>query len=354
MANLTNLAAYLPEAKAQISLDSAPSYTPGPGEILVRNESLSFNALEAHIQTKAVNPLNYPAIIGNSFGGTIVSVGPDVTSLAVGDKVGVTRHKLVSGNPKYGSYQKFALAKADSVSRLEEDNNLDDASGIMINIATVVSVATLHMKLGSPLDSPFPAAGSKEKKSKVLVYGGSSPLGALAVKYIVDLGHEVVTTSSPGAFDWVSGHGAKVVLDHTKAPGEVLSELKANSPFSGGIFDAIGTPPVTALLSSLLTDLEGGGKYFTVFPLLPNNPPLQPNIERIFTSYYHAFTEEDNKELRNWTYGTYIPQGLKKGWIIPTRVEKVMGGLGAVQDVLTKMAKGQTGGRKFIVDPSQE
>jgi hypothetical protein len=33
---------------------------------------------------------------------------------------------------------------------------------------------------------------------------------------------------------------------------------------------------------------------------------------------------------------TYIPQRLNRGWIIPTRVEKVAGGLGAVQGVFTK------------------
>jgi NADPH:quinone reductase-like Zn-dependent oxidoreductase len=170
----------------------------------------------------------------------------------------------------------------------------------------------------------------------------------------VDLGHEVVTTSSPASLDWVSGHGAKVVVDHTKPAGEVIRELKANGPFTGGVFDVVDTPPVTALLTSLLADLEGGGKYFTVFPLLPNSPPLPPNIKRVFTSYYHAFTKDKNKELGNWTYETYILQGLKKGWIIPTRVEKVVGGLGAVQGVMNKMAKGMTGGRKFIVEPSEK
>jgi NADPH:quinone reductase-like Zn-dependent oxidoreductase len=103
-----------------------------------------------------VIPLNYPVIVGNSFGGTVVSVGPDVFTFTVGDKVRVTRHKLVSGDPKYGSYQKFALAKAESVSKLEDRTNLDDASAIMINIATVLSVASIYMKLGSPLHSPFP------------------------------------------------------------------------------------------------------------------------------------------------------------------------------------------------------
>jgi hypothetical protein len=60
----------------------------------------------------------------------------------------------------------------------------------MINIVTVVSVASIYLKLGSPLLSPFPAPRSTDRKSKVLVYEGSSPLGALAVNCIVGLGHK--------------------------------------------------------------------------------------------------------------------------------------------------------------------
>jgi NADPH:quinone reductase-like Zn-dependent oxidoreductase len=174
----------------------------------------------------------------------------------------------------------------------------------MIDIATVVSVASIYMKLNSPLLSPFPGPRSKDRKRKVLVYGGSSPLGAQAVKYIVKyivgLGHKVVTTPSPSSSDWASRHSAKVIIDHTKLSAEVLGELRANGPFDGREFDAIGTPPVTALLTPLLADLEGRGNYFTVFPLLPNNSPLQPILRgcfRAITSY------SPRRKIRTWRAG---------------------------------------------------
>jgi hypothetical protein len=43
-------------------------------------------------------------------------------------------------------------------------------------------------------------------------------------------------------------------------------------------------------------------------------------------------------------------QGLKNGWIVPIRVEKVACELSAVQEALIKMAKWETGRRKFFVD----
>jgi hypothetical protein len=48
-------------------------------------------------------------------------------------------------------------------------------------------------------------------------------------------------------------------------------------------------------------------EIFTVFPLLPNSPPLPPNIERAFTSYYNSFTEEENKELEIGRMDIYPP-----------------------------------------------
>jgi hypothetical protein len=72
----------------------------------------------------------------------------------------------------------------------------------------------------------------------------------------------------------------------------------------------------------------------------------------VFSSYYHAFTEEENKVLANCVYGTYIPQGLKNGWIIPTRVGQVGGDMGAAQGVEQDGQRRDR--RKFIVNHSEE
>ena len=45
-----NKAAWLNEARANIAVADAEDYTPGPGEVVVRNEAIGFNPIEAKIQ----------------------------------------------------------------------------------------------------------------------------------------------------------------------------------------------------------------------------------------------------------------------------------------------------------------
>ena len=84
-------------------------------------------------------------------------------------------------------------------------------------------------------------------------------------------------------------------------------------------------------------------------------PPLggliPENVERVFVSYHHALTEEKNKELSKWLFEVYIPKGLRNGWIIPSRTQKLEGGLGAAQKAMNMMWEGKTGGNKLIVNP---
>jgi hypothetical protein len=47
---MSNLAAWLKAAHADIIVGSAGIYAPGPRELLVRNESIGLNPLEAKLQ----------------------------------------------------------------------------------------------------------------------------------------------------------------------------------------------------------------------------------------------------------------------------------------------------------------
>jgi len=115
------------------------------------------------------------------------------------------------------------------------------------------------------------------------------------VKYIVDLGHKVITTSCPSSFDWVSRHGAKAITDHTKFSAEVLGELRVNGPFVGGVFDAIGTLPVTALLTSLLADFEAEGSTLLYF--LSSQRSATP--AEYLRGYFRAVTMHSSRKIRN-------------------------------------------------------
>lgn len=47
---MSNQASWIKEARADVILGPADVYTPGPGEILVKNECIGFNPIESKIQ----------------------------------------------------------------------------------------------------------------------------------------------------------------------------------------------------------------------------------------------------------------------------------------------------------------
>ena len=57
------------------------------GEILVKVEATALNPLDWKIQAYGLIVEKYPAILGFDGAGTVVEVGEDVTSFAVGDRV---------------------------------------------------------------------------------------------------------------------------------------------------------------------------------------------------------------------------------------------------------------------------
>src|SRR5262249_14528452 len=85
---------------------------PGPREILIRIGAAGVGPWDGWIRAgKSVLPQPLPLILGSDLSGEIVTIGPGVSELNVGDQVyGVT-------NPRFiGAYAEYAVASAAMVS----------------------------------------------------------------------------------------------------------------------------------------------------------------------------------------------------------------------------------------------
>ncbi|KAF7587223.1 hypothetical protein BBP40_007536 [Aspergillus hancockii] len=221
--------------RLNVEIGPAQLYTPGPGDVLVKIESIGFNAVEAKIQKYAALPISYPGILGVAFAGIVEEVGPTVTSIKKGDRVVVS--KWHNGGSSYSAFQKYALARESCLAKLGPSTTFDDASIAITNLATIV--AALSIKLG--LEPPPISAGPQGKR--VLVYGGSSSCGS----------------SSCGRFafkDIVTKHNPSHIIDHTLPHEQLVGELKRYGPYDA-VFDAIGTPPVTSVLVTMFGEVGG-------------------------------------------------------------------------------------------------
>jgi NADPH:quinone reductase-like Zn-dependent oxidoreductase len=72
--------------RAPLALIKVPTIQPAGREVLVRVEWTASTPLDLH-QNDGGLLVNYPHILGDNVTGTILKIGPEVRSLAVGDKV---------------------------------------------------------------------------------------------------------------------------------------------------------------------------------------------------------------------------------------------------------------------------
>ena len=77
-------------------------------ELLVKNAVIAFNPVDYKTAKLGIFPLQYPAILGSTFGGRVEAVGSQVTGFRIGEKVVAWRKSGVVGN-QYGAYQRYVL-----------------------------------------------------------------------------------------------------------------------------------------------------------------------------------------------------------------------------------------------------
>lgn len=223
---------------------------------------------------------------------------------------------------------------------------LEDGATAILNIAAVTSALHVHLGLGLPSLSGTISPNSK----KVLIYGGTSSCGGLAIKFASTAGYGVVTTSSPKHKSYVQSLSPGHIIDHIQTPDALLAEIEQQGPYDA-IFDTIGTPPVTNLLYDYLSSV-GGGSYNTIIPLSGAEKPIPPKVERKFAPYNFIFADLKYEKLARWLYKEYVPKGLESGLILATRPQLVEGGLEEVQHALDLMDRGQVSGHKLILYPN--
>ncbi|KXT00803.1 hypothetical protein AC578_2923 [Pseudocercospora eumusae] len=342
---MTHQAAWIKSKNAILEIASSETPSPGPEELLVKVEAIAFNPVESKVQRFEfeVHPIKYPHVLGFSYAGTVQAVGPGVKGFAKGDRITTLRPPSKLNDNRFGAFQQYALANMHSSAKLLPGTTLAAGAATILNLATVTAAFSLFQGL----DRPQLSGSTSPKGQRILVYGGSSSCGGLAVQYAAAAGYDVVTTSSPRNMNDVATLKPAAILDHTKPRAEVVKALQEHGPYYR-ILDTIGVPSVTKILADYLSSI-GGGTYNTLIPMLPGTDPLPDNVERKFENYGWAVGQDES--LREWFYNELLPKGLESGIIVPTRPRWIEGGLHATQKALDMMYDGEVSGCKLILSP---
>jgi NADPH:quinone reductase-like Zn-dependent oxidoreductase len=224
----------------------------------------------------------------------------------------------------------------------------EDAATLGVGITTVGQ--SLYQALGLPL----PGSGIKAG-FPILIYGGSSATGTLAIQYARLSGSSpIITTCSPGNFDLVKSLGADAVFDY-RDPDCVQKIREYTNGTLMHVLDCIANGPTIDICSAALST---GGK---VVYLLSSAKHTREDVQPLYTLGYTVIGEYFRFSVAKKEYPPR-PEDYEFGKMFWALSEKLLadgqirahptqvgsGGLKGVFDGLQAMREGKVSGAKLV------
>jgi NADPH2:quinone reductase len=194
---------------------------PGPGEVRVRIVVSGVNPTDWKSRDggKPGQELPFPEVVPNQDGsGVIDAVGPDVTDLAVGDRVWIM---LAAHGRPTGTAQEKTVLPVDRVAPLPDGLSFD------LGASLGVPAVTAHRALTVSEDGPSRLAPGALDGKHVLVAGGAGAVGHAAIQLARWAGATVITTvSSPEKGALATAAGAQHVVNYREGdPAAAILEI---------------------------------------------------------------------------------------------------------------------------------
>jgi NADPH2:quinone reductase len=203
---------------------------PGPGQVRVKLAATGVNFVDVYHRT-GYYPVSLPRTLGSEGAGTIVAVGPDVQTAAVGDRV--------ASADLAGAYAEEALVAADRLVPLPADVSEETAA------AALLQGLTAHYLLH---DSYPVKAGDV-----VLVHAAAGGMGGLLTQIATRLGATVIATvSTEEKAILARGAGAAEIINYGSG-ADVAAEVRKLTDGTGvaAVYDGVGKSTFEASLASL-------------------------------------------------------------------------------------------------------
>lgn len=171
------------------------------------------------------------------------------------------------GGAKHGAFQKYTTCREVVVAKIPD--NLPFAEAVVLPLALSTSMVALFELLQLAL----PSTESRSTGKSVLVWGGSSSIGSIAIQLVAAAGYKVITTASAKNHEYVKELGATAVFDHSdpNVTSLLIEALKGSD--CAGVYDCIGTDETKAACADILGKMGGGVLPVVTWPLPANLPP---------------------------------------------------------------------------------
>jgi len=193
---------------------------PGPGQARVKNHACGLNYIDTYFRSGLYpSASGMPFIAGNEGAGEVVAIGPGVTEVKVGDRVGYTS--------ALGSYAAERIMPADRLVKLPDAITYEQAAGMMLKGMTVEYLLHRTFKV--------------QKGMNVLIHAAAGGIGLIACQWARALGINLIgTVSSEEKAKLARDHGAAHTINYTKE-----DFVKRVEEITGGkkvpvVYDSVG------------------------------------------------------------------------------------------------------------------
>jgi len=216
-----------PGDSSALEYTEVPDPVPGPGEVLIDVAASGVNFIDVSPRMGRYQ-LPLPFTPGSEGAGTVAAVGPDVTGVSVGDKVGWVNVP--------GSYAERAVIRADRLIPLPDGITPQTAAGVLLQglTAQYLTHSTYEIKPGDD----------------VLVHAGAGGMGQLLIQVAKLRGARVITTVSTAEKEKIAREaGADHVLRYDGF-AEAVKEITGGAGVHV-VYDGVGAATFEGSLASL-------------------------------------------------------------------------------------------------------
>jgi NADPH2:quinone reductase len=269
--------------------EDVPRPEPGHGEVLLRHDAIGLNYIDVYFRNGTYKLPTLPAIIGQEGAGVVAAVGPDVTSLNVGDRVAYAG--------PLGAYASERVIPADRVIKLPDWLETRTAAAIMLQGLTAHYLIHRTHKL--------------QEGERILVHAAAGGVGMLLCAWARHIGAEVIgVVSSPAKAEMARAHGAAHVIVGTQTLAADVRRITGGDMVPV-VYDSVGRDTFTASLDCLaplglmvsygnasgpvppveLSLLSAKGSLFVTRPTLSTYTAKRAQLEKMAADLFQALRD---------------------------------------------------------------
>ncbi|KIW45808.1 uncharacterized protein PV06_01519 [Exophiala oligosperma] len=288
------------------------------------------------------------ALVGLDYAGYVEEIGPLVRRpFKVGDRIAGFTHGSNTMNHLTGAFAEHVIGKGDLALHIPPSLDFEQAASLGVGLVTIGLCLYKSLKLPlptSPVDRSFP----------VLVYGGSTSTGTLAIQFLKQSGLIVYTTCSPHNFALVKSYGADFVFDYRDR--DVGKKIRrASHETIKHILDTISETASARICADAMS--PEGGRYTSILEVVFPRDDCITDFVMAYTAFGEDYKMGPNGALekaqpadQDFTrkFFDMAEQLLADGKIRPHDIEVGKGGLAGVPEGLERLRGGKISGAKLV------